>query len=44
MNDPIYPWSTVQFFKLKVCLTFDELIFTNISPFAVGSGGRGIEN
>ena len=35
---------TVQFFKFKVCLTFDDLIFADISPFAVGSGSRRIEN
>ena len=27
--------------KLKVYLTFEDLIFADISPFAVGSGGRG---
>ena len=29
---------------LKVCLTFCDLISAAITPFAVGSGGRGIEN
>ena len=28
----------------KVCLSFDDLIFADISPFAVGLMGRGIEN
>ena len=27
--------------KLKVYLTFEDLVFADISPFAVGSGGRG---
>ena len=33
-----------MFFKLKVCLTFNDVVFLDITPFAVGSGGRGIEN
>ena len=27
--------------KLKVYLTFEDLIFADISPFTVGSGSRG---
>ena len=30
--------------SLTFCLTFDDLIFVKISPFAVGSGGTGVEN
>lgn len=33
-----------KLFKLKVCPTFNDLIFADISAFAVASGGRGIEN
>ena len=28
---------------LTFCQTFDDLIFVDISPFTVGSGGTGIE-
>ena len=30
--------------NLKAGLTFDDLIFADIIPFAAGLGGRGIEN
>ena len=30
--------------SLTFCHTFDDLLFVDISPFAVGSGGTGIEN
>ena len=33
-----------RFFKLKVCLTFDDLTFADITPVRVGSGVREIEN
>ena len=29
---------------LIFCLTFDDLLFVDISPFVVGSGGTAIEN
>ena len=29
---------------LTFCVTFDGLLFVDISPFAVGSGGTVIEN
>ena len=35
---------TVQLFKLKVFLTFDDLVFADLTPFAVTLGIRGIEN
>ena len=34
---------TVQFFELKAYLTFDNLVFADITPFAVVLGVRGIE-
>ena len=34
---------TVRFFKLKVCQTFDDLFFADITPLAVSSGGRETE-
>ena len=30
--------------SLTFCVTFDDLIFVDNSPFAVGSGGKVIEN
>ena len=30
--------------SLTFCLTFDDSLFVDISPLAVGSGGTGIEN
>ena len=30
--------------SLTFCLIFDDLLFVDISPFAVGSGGTGIKN
>ena len=33
-----------KFFKLKACLTFDDLTFADITPFMVGLEGREIEN
>ena len=30
--------------SLTFCLTFHDLLFVDISSFAVGSGGTGIEN
>ena len=32
---------TLQFFKLKFCFTFADLIFEDITPFVVGSGSEG---
>ena len=40
----IQPRQTVQFFKSKVRLTFDDLVFADIISFAVISAVRGIEN
>ena len=30
--------------SLTFCVTFDDILFVDISPFAVTSGGRVIEN
>ena len=35
--------SRIQLFELKVCLTFDDLNFVDITPFAVSSGCRKID-
>ena len=35
---------TVEHLKLKVWLTFDDLIFAGIITQVIGSEGRGIEN
>ena len=43
-----YIWPKGVFEKLSAsltfCVTFDNLLFEDISPFAVGSGGTVIEN